>query len=144
MKKMEEALIGAVCHEAWPYCNVTTWGMAPNAIQICVYHGISGRKMGPHRDNNRWNVLKPIQSGTDPRGEVSTHGELANSQQLVSNIIIFLMGSRPMMILFRYLTPHHAITQNTKTYVTCPDFCIEYGNGFISILDDVDDMMMLH
>ena len=144
MKKMEEALIGAVWREAWPYCNVTTRGTAPNAIQICVYHGILGRKMGPHRDNNRWNVLKTIQSGTDPRGEVSTHGGLANSQQSGSNVIIFSMGSRPMTMSFRYPTPHRAITQNTKAYVTCPDFCMQYSNGFISILDDVDDMMMLH
>jgi hypothetical protein len=63
MKKLEEALIGAVWREAWPYCNVTTRAKAPNAIQICVYHGILGRKMGPHRDNNRWDVMKKIKSG---------------------------------------------------------------------------------
>jgi len=54
------------------------------------------------------------------------------------------MGSRPMAMSFRYPTPHCAITQITKAYMTCPDFCMEYGNGYISILDDVDDMMMLH
>ncbi len=134
MKKLDEALIGAVWHEAWSYCNITTRAKAPNAIQICVYHGIWGRKMGPHRDNNRWDVIE----------ETRTHGGLANSQQSGSNVIIFSMGSRPMTMAFKYPTPHSGITQHTKEYITCPDFCMEFGNGYICILDDVDDMMMLH
>jgi hypothetical protein len=39
---MEEASIGAVWHEAWPYWNVTTQGMAPNAIQFVSIMGFKG------------------------------------------------------------------------------------------------------
>ena len=88
--------------------------------------------------------MKKIQSGVDPREETRTHGGLANSQQSGSNVIIFSMGSRPMTMAFKYPTPHSGITQHTKEYITCPDFCMEFGNGYICILDDVDDMMMLH
>ena len=106
--------------------------------------GFYGGRWGLIKTTTCGMSLKTIQSGTDPREEVSTHGGLANSQQSGSNVIIFSMGSRPMTMSFRYPTPHRALTQNTKAYMTCPDFCMEYGNGFISILDDVDDMMMLH
>ena len=110
MKKMEEAIIGTVWCEVWLYFNVTTWGIAPNTIHIFVCHWISRRKMGPCQDNNRWNVLKTIQSGTDPRAEVLTHGGLANSQQYGSNVTIFLIVSRPKTMAFMYLTPHEFVS----------------------------------
>jgi hypothetical protein len=52
---------------------------------------------------------------------------------------------QPMMMTFSYPTPHQPITQSTKEYVSLsPVFTMEYGNGYLSVIDDVDDVMLLH
>ena len=77
-------------------------------------------------------------------GCIGKHGGLANSQRPGSNVLVYSMGNRPMEMAFHYPTPHEHITQSRESYITCPSFTMEYGNGYISVLDDVDDVMMLH
>ena len=35
-------------------------------------------------------------------------------------------------------------TQDTKYYTTCPEFQMRMGDCYITILDPIDDMLMLH
>ena len=50
-----------------------------------------------------------------------------------------------MTMTFSYPSPHEPITQGTNSYISkSPVFSMEYGNGYLSVIDDVDDIMMLH
>ena len=55
------------------------------------------------------------------------------------------MGTQPMTMTFSYPSPHEPITQGTNSYISkSPVFSMEYGNGYLSIVDEVDGIMMLH
>jgi hypothetical protein len=50
-----------------------------------------------------------------------------------------------MVMTFNYPNPHLPMTQSTDEYVSfSPVFSMELGDGYLSVLDDVDDAMMLH
>jgi hypothetical protein len=89
--------------------------------------------------------MTKLSKGISPGEEKSTHGGLANSQKSGSCVIIFSMGTQPMTMTFKYPSPHEPITQGTNSYISkSPVFSMEYGNGYLSVIDDVDDIMMLH
>ena len=57
--------------------------------------------------------------------------------------MVFSRG-RPMRLTLRYATPDRDVTQNRKYYVTSPSFQMRMEDGWVTILDAVDDMMMVH
>ena len=90
------------------------------------------------------NVVLNLVNGSDrPWGDNPRVGGSENSQVRGSSVMVFSRG-RPMTLTLRYATPDRDVTQNRKYYVTSPSFQMRMEDGWITILDAVDDMLMVH
>ena len=49
-----------------------------------------------------------------------------------------------MTMTLRYASPDREVTQQTRHYITSPSFQIRMGDGWITVLDVIDDMLMVH
>ena len=57
--------------------------------------------------------------------------------------MIFSRG-KPMRLKFKYASLQREATQDTKYYTTSPSFQMVMGDGYITVIDPIDDMLMLH
>ena len=78
-----------------------------------------------------------------PWGENPKVGGSENSQVRGSSVMIFTRG-RPMTMTLRYTSPDREVTQQTRHYITSPIFQIRMEDGWITVLDVIDDMLMVH
>lgn len=130
------------------------WGHVAWGVAILQYHHTRGSFQ--HRPNLclSWDYKagdgaslrqlqiwchKKILSGTDPRGEVFTHGGCP-IQTVPVKCNRFYMCRTPKTKSFGYPTPHNEITEMKKVY----EICLIFYEVWQWIFDDVDDMMMLH
>ena len=108
---------------------------------MLMYHHLLNRKMGKHRDNNPGNVILNLVSGREtqsPRVKSSK-----NSQVRVSSVMVFTRGCLMTMTL-RFASLETEVTQLSKHYITSPSFQMKMENGWITILDSIDDMLMVY
>ena len=53
-------------------------------------------------------------------------------------------GNCPMKFVFKYASIDKPITQARTHYVTSPSYQMKMEDGWITVMDPVDDMLMLH
>ena len=99
--------------------------------------------MGPHRDNFDRNSLKNLEQGRCPYNP-EAHAYMKNSQTYGSSVIIYSFGNCPMRMIFRVLNVGGGAYQQKQMYEICPTFCFQFRQGYICILDPIDDIFMLH
>ena len=144
MTRLEYAQALRIWTIAWPSLTSVSRATPPNGVQFLAYHRLRRGKMGTHRDNNPGNVVLNLVNGSDrPWGDNPRVGGSENSQVRGSSVMVFSRG-RPMTLTLRYATPDRDVTQNRKYYVTSPSFQMRMEDGWITILDAVDDMLMVH
>ena len=144
LTKLEYAQALKVWINAWPVLSVISRKVPPNGCQLLIYHRVLNRKMGPHRDNNPGSVMLELVNGLKKPGADNPRvcGS-ENSQVIGSSVLVFSRGC-PMTMTFRYASPGRDVTQHRKHYVTSPSFQMRMEDGWISVLDPIDDMLMVH
>ncbi len=81
--------------------------------------------------------------GKSPVTNKTYHG-VPNSQVHGTNVIVFTVGNYPMKMVFAYPNPHYDIEQDVSKYLMLESFSIKCGEGHITILDPLDDVLMQH
>ena len=59
-------------------------------------------------------------------------------------MLIYTMGNAPMKMWFAFPDPHYPVDQDTNKYVELEGFSISCGNGTLTIIDALDDLLMQH
>lgn len=150
MRPATNGELATVC-EIWEKC----WGLLrspsrrapPNGWQILVYQRILGRKMGLHRDNFARSSLKALSEdpiNKCPFKEDQRWSGVRNSQVYGTCVIVYSFGNCPMRMVFHCLNPKGGAYQGKKEYEVNPSFCFEFRQGYVCILDSIDDLLMLH
>ena len=116
----------------------------PNWMQICVYNALQKVQMGMHRDNYKREGLDWMKAGGLPYNENDRYAGVKNSQVHGSNVIVYTMCNSPMEMIFSHPNPEDQVTQETKKYIRHPCFSFKLADGHLSVLDPIDDVLMLH
>ena len=85
-----------------------------------------------------------MREGKLPYDEESKYAGVKNSQVHGSNVIVYTMCDSPMEMIFMHPNPDEDVTQNTKHYIRHPCFSMKLGDGYVSVLDCLDDLMFTH
>ena len=144
LNNMDYAQMITVWAYMWSYGTEETRKSPPNGIQQLMYHKVLNKKMGFHRDNFKNNVMTNLENGTVPWGDHPTVGGSGNSQIHGTSVIVFTRGNCPMKMIFKYPSLNGSATQEKKWYVTSPSFQMKMDDWGFTVLDPVDDMLMLH
>ena len=140
----ELAIVLHIWRCVWPLLRKPSRQFPPNAWQIIVYQRLLHRKMGPHRDNFSRNSLKDISEGKCAFKKPKKWSGVENSQMDGSCVIIYSFGNSPMRMVFMTLGPDGDAFQEKKKYEVSPTFSFQFCEGYICILDCIDDMLMYH
>jgi hypothetical protein len=108
-----------------------------------VYQHILLHEMGVHRDNFDPSSIKSLETGGCPAIPNSTRCGFKNSQKTGTCVIIYSFGNMPMRMVFS-CRKLDSLGRVKADYEIEPHFCFEFGAGYISILDVMDDCIMLH
>jgi hypothetical protein len=100
--------------------------------------------MGKHRDNFTKDDLKTIYEGGSLLHINRKCKGAINSQVPGTNVIVFTRGNRPMSIQFSFPPSFSHLQCSRDSYVTTPAHQFELNDGWISILDPIDDILMVH
>lgn len=100
--------------------------------------------MGLHRDNFNKNSLQRMRNKELPWNEEARYAGVKNSQEYGSNVIVYTMGNSPMRMVFACPNPVMQVDQETKKYIEHPCMSFPLGDGNLSILDPLDDVLMQH
>ena len=144
MKKKEWAQMMAVWSVIWPWCSDYTREHPPTGCQVLIYHRLLDKKMNDHRDNFDGLAMRRLVEGKNPMVENATVGGCPNSQAAGSSVIIFTRGNCPMSFVFKYTNLGNTVTQSRKEYVTSPSYKMRMEDGWIAVMDPIDDLLMLH
>ena len=142
--KMSTFLAGLLCWRAcWPYLTEISRRNPPTHCQILFYYGALKSKMGFHRGNSNIHFIKNVVKGKfqSLSGHPSGGGE--NSQMIGSNVLVLTIGNKPMRFVFKHPTLGN-LSGMKKTYRTSPRFQFCCENMTISVLDPIDDILMVH
>jgi hypothetical protein len=143
---IEYAAVLVIWVKCWPYLPIASRQKPPTAWQYCIYQHVLNKYMGEHRDNFVRQDLKDL---ADPKGdgelnERGTWAGVENSQVKGSAVIVYSMGNCPMRMIFSKLSARDGAYQEKSTYEIEPTFCFQFENGWICILDPIDDLLMMH
>lgn len=142
--KYSTFLAGLLCWRAcWPYLTETSRKSPPTHCQILFYYGLLKSKIGYHRDNSNIEFIKNVVKGNNPSLDGHPSGGGENSQMVGSNVLILTIGNKPMNFVFKFPTLGN-LTGGKKTYKTSPKHQFTCENMTISVLDPVDDIIMIH
>lgn len=144
MKKKELAQMLRIWSAVWPWCTQYTRENPPTSCQFLIYHKLLGKRMNDHRDNYDGLALKRMKEGKDPHAIDARVGGCPNSQAAGSSVIIFTRGNCPMNFVFKYTNMGKEITQGRRDYITSPSFTMRLEDGWIAVMDPIDDLLMLH
>ena len=144
MKNKEYGQLLKVWSVAWALCTDYTRRHPPNACQVLYYHKVLGKYMGYHKDNFGSSAIKRLCDGNAPFVDGATVGGCENSQVIGSSVIIFTRGNCPMKMVFKYASLEHPVDQARSSYVTSPSYQMRMEDGWITVMDPVDDLLMLH
>ena len=142
----EYAKVLEIWRLAWPFLRGPSRSLPPNAWQYVIYQGILGRKMGDHRDNFSRESLRRMANGQCPFSDKDSWSGYKNSQTYGSSVIIYSFGNCPMKMVFSCLSPDAdgGAYQHKTMYKVCPSYSFQVGEGYICILDSIDDILMMH
>lgn len=144
MTNLEFAAILLIWMKSWPYLPEASRKYTPTVCQYCIYHKVMNKSMGRHRDNFEKSDLEELAYETGTLREGGKWCGVENSQVKGSAVLVYTMGNCPMKMVFRKLSKKGGATQDKDMYEIEPRFCFRFKNGWISILDPIDDLLMLH
>eukprot|EP00956_Cyclotella_meneghiniana_P030292 scaffold75760_cov60-Cyclotella_meneghiniana.AAC.2 len=130
----------------WPRLRRVSRRSPFNAWQVMVDHPTLDKKINWHRNNYTIEAVKRMSNGEMPLREGAGWGGLRNSQQLGSDVVVFLYGNCPMKMCFKVMNSQGGSSQKSDDYEVEPTFTFELLDGYISILilDGVSDAIMMH
>ena len=146
MSKIECLQMLLIWRAVWPLLSGVSRRSPPNSCQQLNYTRVGERnmKMGGHRDNNDPKVIERLVNGQqDPKWR-TVRGRARVRVKRGSSVVVFTRCNKPMTLTFMYASLDGSITQETKHYVTSPSYKMQLGDWTISVLDPIDDMLMLH
>ena len=144
MKQIELAFMMECWLKAWPWLTSDSRRNPPNWMQYVVYNDVQEVHMGMHRDNSKRRALDRMRSGQVPFDDNEMYAGVRNSQARGSNVIVYTMCDSPMEMIFAYPNPEYEVTQDIKNYIRHPCFSFKLGDGYLCVLDPIDDLLMLH
>ena len=100
--------------------------------------------MGGHKDNFGGTAMKRLCDGDTPFINGATVGGCENSQVMGSSVMTFTRGNCPMTFMFKYASLGKPVTQAKSNYVTFPSYQMRMKEGWITVMDPIDDLLMLH
>jgi hypothetical protein len=139
----ELGAVNIIWRAAWPWLSRDSRRQPPNAWQYVIYQHILGHEMGVHRDNFDPSSVKSLRMGDCPAIPDATRCGFKNSQMTGTCVIVYSFGNMPMRMVF-CCRKMNALGQVKADYEIEPLYCFEFGPGYISILDVMDDSTMLH
>jgi hypothetical protein len=101
--------------------------------------------MSQHRDNSNKRDMTNLASGAD----LGEHGHPSganceNSQMVGSSVMVYTHGTAPMVFTLAFRPAGAPLNMDRDLYTVHPRFQMELGNGTLSILDPVDDLLVTH
>eukprot|EP00956_Cyclotella_meneghiniana_P034374 scaffold104136_cov35-Cyclotella_meneghiniana.AAC.2 len=144
MKNIELAFVLECWVKAWPYLTSEGRVGPPNLLQTCVYNAIKGTQMGFHRDNSSINSVRRMRNKELPYVEDAKYAGVKNSQVYGSNVIVYSVCNDSMSMVFACPNPMHNVDQDTRKYIEHKCLSFPLGDGYLSILDGVDDLCFQH
>jgi hypothetical protein len=132
--------------DAWSYSTKVSRKKGPNWMQMMIYWEELGSEIRYHRDNSNKGSLTLMQQGKDPMGSRQTYAGVQHSQVPGSNVYIwtYAHGRRPMRIRFKVPNVHKGPSQDVKGYIDVPCFSFQCRDGYLCVLDPLDDILMVH
>lgn len=88
--------------------------------------------------------MSRLEAGHLPWGKNPPVGGSKNSQIHGTSVIVLTHGNCPMKMMFKYPTLDRHVSQDTKWYISSPSFQMKLDDGWILVLDPIDDVLMLH
>ena len=85
-----------------------------------------------------------MKCGEMPYVEGEKYAGMKNSQVYGSNVYIYTTGNAPMTMTLSYPNPRKGLGQSKKEYITLKCFAIKCGDGYLTILDPLDDVLGTH
>jgi len=137
------ALLVHIWMSCWPFLTVQSRRCPPNHVERMHYFVLMMLQIGHHRDNFCVKDISSLMDGMKLREtQNSTHGT-KTSQQWGTNVILYTTGTTPQTFTFRF--PHkNKMESSSKEYHATPIHQFSCGNGTVSILDPIDDLLMTH
>jgi hypothetical protein len=129
----------------WPRLTDVCKRYPPNSLQIQTYYATFLSEIEKHRDNNSQKDLVRIINGGTAEVPNKKYGAMKNSQIFASNVIVYTTGNRPMTMSFWYSrTPEELTLDRGIHYRTNEDFQFQCMDGWLTVLDPIDDLLMCH
>ena len=75
---------------------------------------------------------------------LAPYAGVPNSHIEGNNVMVYTLGNVSMKTVFAFPNPHHDVDQDVTKYVELEGFSISCGNGTITVLDPLDDVLMQH
>jgi hypothetical protein len=144
LKNLDYAFMLTIWEYCWPYLTDISRKRPPNGMQVLFYYGLFNSKMGKHRDNYDKRNLNQLLQGKDLIPKNDHWKGAKNSQVHGSNVLVYTTGNRPMIFQFSFPKSMKNLSDSRDKYVTDAKFQFELSNGWISILDPIDDIRGVH
>ena len=144
MKNIELAFVMECWVQAWPWLTSVSRAEPFNMLQTCVFNALPKTRMGNHRDNASVSSVRRMTNGQLPFYEGARYAGVPNSQKYGSNVVVYSMCNDPMSMVFACPNPLLPVDQETKKYIEHPCLSFQLGDGYLSILDAVDDIGFTH
>ena len=143
MRNLDYAFVLTIWELAWEYLTEYSRMNPPTTSHLLIYLGVVKTVMARHRDNFKSTNIAKLKKGLSPENSGTYKGS-RNSQVDTSSVIIFSKGNRPMVIRMSYgATPDH-LGDKREDYVTSFAYQMTCADGWITVLDPLDDLMMRH
>eukprot|EP00956_Cyclotella_meneghiniana_P003669 scaffold4460_cov101-Cyclotella_meneghiniana.AAC.1 len=137
MKNIELAFVMECWVQAWPWLTSVSRAGPFNMLQTCVFNALP-------RDNASVSSVRSMTNGQLPFDEGARYAGVPNSQAYGSNVVVYSMCNDPMSMVFACPNPLLPVDQETKKYIEHPCLSFPLGDGYLSILDAVDDIGFTH
>lgn len=132
-----------VWRASWSYLTIISRSMPPTHCQIMIYYSIFNGAMEPHRDNSTTKDLERLASGMELGDNGHPSAGSDNSQIVGSNVLVYTTGNAPQTFTLKF-PKKTKYFGNRNTYVTTSSFQFQCGDGTVSVLDPIDDLLMTH
>lgn len=116
----------------------------PNCVQCLSYYQAFRSKMGKHRDNFSQHDVRRVVGGGDIVDDNRIVGGIKNSTVFGSCVLVYSTGNRPMKMRFWYSSKPDEVMGDKKYFTTSARFQFACGNGWLTVLDPIDDLLMCH
>lgn len=142
----EVAFMNECWLDGWAYSTSISRRNAPNWMQAMLYWDLLGSEIRYHRDNVDKSGIALMQEGKDPMLGRKPYAGVQHSQVPGSNVYVwtYAQSGRPMKMRFKVPNVHLGPGQDVSKYIEVECFSIPCCGGYLSILDPLDDILMVH